>query len=348
MASPDFRTILSDIKKGNFAPVYFLQGDEPYYLDKLTEALENAVVPADERDFNLNVFYGKDNNLEGFITAAQQYPFMADRRLVVMKETQALDRAKDKLEGLTEYFLRPNPQTVMVLVYKGETIAANSKILKAIAKGGGVLFTSKQFRDYQMAPPIREYMRSKRIGIDEKAVSLLVDNLGTSLTKIFGEIDKLIVAGGQDLTTITADLIEKHTGLSKDFNNWELTSALAVKDYVKAMTIVNYFAENPKKNPTVVTTGTLFGFFSKLIMAHFSREKTDSALMAAMGLSNSYALREYKAALRNYNAMQTLNAIHLLRKFDAESKGIGSMQDEYQLLTELIFNIFSNQGQPME
>lgn len=193
-----------------------------------------------------------------------------------------------------------------------------------------------------MAVPIREYCRSKQYSIEEKAVSLLVEFLGFDLSKVFSELDKLAVASGDKAPRITCELIEKNIGISKDFNNFELVKALSYKNYDKCMQIVKYFESNPKQNPTMVTTGTLFSFFSKLIIAHFSTDKSDRGIALATGASNSYALNDYKTALTKYSPRQTLNAIHLLRQFDLQSKGIGSFQNEFALLKELIYNIFTS------
>lgn len=340
-SGPNFRELMTQIKKGEFAPVYILQGEEGYYIDQLVKALENHVVPEEDRDFNATVYYGADAEIANVIASAQQFPVMADRQIVLLKEAQSMYLAKNQLTKLAPYVARPNPTTVLVIVFKGDALPATHALIKKAKEADAVVFTSDKLKDYQLAGPIVDYCAQQKIGIDDKAVQLLCDYIGNPLSKLFGEIDKLIVAGGKDTARITPELIEQNIGISKDFNTFELVNALARKDYPKSMMIVNYFARNPKQNPGVMTVATLFGFFSRLFVACVTRDKTDQSLMTALDLKNTYALRNYRDALRCYNARQVLAAIHAIRAYDAQSKGIGSTQNEYELLKELIFKIFA-------
>lgn len=344
-AASDFRSILTEIRNGKFAPVYILWGEEAYYIDKLTEALEEYVVAEDEKDFNFTVFYGQEADIPSVTAACQQYPFMSDRKIVLLKEAQSMDRAKNKLDSMADYMLKPNTSNVLVITYKcknrDDKLAMTSPFMKNAKKGGAVIFNSPKLYDYQLTAPIKEYCSSKHYVIDDKALTLLVEYIGADLSKIFGEINKLAVASGEKNVKITPELIERNIGISKDFNNFELQNALANKNYDKSMRIVKYFESNPKSNPTAITTGTLFSFYSKLISAHFAGDKSDSAIGAAIGSSNAYQIRDMKAAMMKYSARQALQAIHLLRQFDLQSKGIGSFQNEYSLLRELIYNIFT-------
>lgn len=337
-----FRELMTEIKKGNFAPVYILMGEEDYYLDQLTKALENHVVAEADRDFNSMVFYGADVDVASVIGCAQQYPVMSSLQLVVLKEAQTMYQAKTQLDKLASYVNRPNRQTVLVIVYKGGTLNATSPLLKAAKEKGSVVFVSEKLRDYQLSAPILDYCRSRGVGIDDKAVSLLAEYVGNPLSKLFGEIDKLIVAtGGKE--RITPELIERNIGISKDFNTFELTKALARRDYVKSMQIIDYFSRNPKQNPGVMVVAAVFGFFSKLFVATVTRDKSDASLIAALELKNQYALRDYRDGLQRYNARMALAAVHAIREYDVHSKGIGSTQNEYELLKELVFKIFTAQ-----
>ncbi|MBD5186619.1 MAG: DNA polymerase III subunit delta [Bacteroidales bacterium] len=336
-----FRDLITDIKGKKYSPIYLLSGEENYYLDKLADFLGDNVIPEEDRDFNMITFYGAETDVETVINAAQRYPMMSDRQLVILKEAQAMNRAKNNLDKFIGYIEHYNPSTILVIVFKGESISSTSKLAKSVVKSGGTVFTSPQLRDYELTVPIKDYCTSKKIGIEEKAVEMLKEYLGNDLSKLFGEIDKMIVS--QDASKglkITAELVEKNIGISKEFNNFELTRALSVKDYEKSMRVIDYFARNPNKNPVVVTTGILFGFFSRLVIAHFSKDKSDFALMTALNIKNTYALGEVKQAMKSFNPSQSVNAISLIRKFDRESKGVGSFQNEYALLKELIFNLF--------
>lgn len=339
--STTFRQILTDIGKKNFSPVYILMGEEPFYIDKLVDALENSVVSPDEKDFNYSCFYGQDADISEVLAACQQYPFMSDHRLVILKEAQSMQKAKNRLDAFTEYVSHPNESNVFVIAFKNDNLNATSALMKAASKSGAVVFKSPTLRDYEVAKELKAYCTSKHIGIDDRTAEMLVDYLGVSLSKVFSEVDKLIVAGLGKEGRITPELIERNIGLSKDYNNFELQDALAEKNYDKCLRIVKYFESNPKKNPTTVTTGLLFSFYSKLVCAIFSPDKSDSGLMMAMELKSSYGLKNYKTALSRYNANQAVKAIDFLRQFDIQSKGVGSFQNEYALLRELIFNIFT-------
>ncbi len=340
-AGPSFREVMTDIKKKKFSPVYILMGEETYYIDEICKALENYVVDEADRDFNLITFYGADAEIGKVIGCAQQYPVMAERQLVLLKEAQTMWQAKSQLDKLASYVGRPNPSTVLAVIYKGDALSATSALMKKAKDAECVVFRSDSLRDYQLAAPIADYCNSKGLGIDEKAVTLLCDYIGNPLSKLFGEIDKLIVAAGPDVKIISAELIERNIGISKDFNTYELVRAMARKDYPKAMLIVEYFSRNPKQNPGVMIVATLFGFFSRLFIATVTRDKSDASLVAALDLKNQYALRDYRDGLSRYNARQALAAVHAIREYDTQSKGIGSTQNEYELLKELVFKIFT-------
>ncbi len=340
-AGPSFRDIMTSIKKRQFAPVYILMGEEAYYIDQIAKALENYVVDEADRDFNSIVFYGADAEIGKVIGSAQQYPVMSERQIVMLKEAQSMWNAKNQLDKLASYVANPNPHTVMVVTYKGDSISSTSALIKRAKESDAIVFKSDKLKDYQLAGPIVDYCSSKGISIDEKAISLLCDYIGNPLSKLFGEIDKLIVASSSEMKRITPELIEKNIGISKDFNTFELVKSVARKDYPKSMMIVEYFSHNPKQNPGVMVTATLFNFFSKLFIATITKDKGDASLMQELDLKTPYALKDYRNGLRYYNARMALGAIHALREHDAKSKGIGSTQNEYELLKELIFKIFT-------
>lgn len=316
-------------------------GEEPYYLDKIVEALEKTVVAEEDKDFNQSIFYGAEADLEAVEASVRQYPMMAERRLVILKEAQSLQNAKislDKLAGVVE---KPSESTVFVIVFKGDNLNSTSQLMKATTKSDAIVFKSPLIRDYQLGTPIKEYCNSHNCSIDDKASSLLAEFVGNNLNKLFSEIDKLLVAAGNNTRRITCELIEENIGISKDFNNFELQTALANKNYSKAIQIVEYFKKNHTKHPTIVTTGTIFGFFSKLVIANFAKDQSDSSIIKECELKNSYALKDLRVAQANYNPLQSLKAIGLIREFDSSSKGIDSTQNEYDLLRELIFKLIT-------
>lgn len=338
----NFNSIITDIKQRKFAPVYILMGEEAYYLDKITEALEALVVEEADKDFNFDAFYGAEADIDVVDASARQYPVMAERRLVILKEAQAMQQAKTRLQKLAPYIEKPIHSTVFALIFKGDNLNETSELMKAAKKNKDVVvFKSPLLRDSYLSAPIKEYCQSHRVAIDDKAVALLCEFVGANLSKLFGEIDKLLVAAGKNVNRITSELIERNIGISKDFNNWELVSAMGKKDYKKAMRIIEYFRRNASKNPTVMTTASLFSFFSNLVKAHYAPDKSDQGLMKFVGIKNSYALRDMKTAMANYNPRQSILAISALRNFDCKSKGIGSIQNEFDLLRELIFQLIT-------
>lgn len=338
-----YRDVLDSIKKKQFASVYLLMGEEPYYIDLIVDALEKNVVEEDNKAFDQLVFYAADSDIEVVVASAQQYPVMGDRQLVILKEAQSMNGAKAQLDKMASYVLHPNPKATLVVAYKGDNLNATSALMKAAAKAGDdvVVFKSPKVKDWQLSAPIKEYCRIRKIGIEEQAVEIMIEYIGNSLQKLFGEIDKLIVAAGPGAPRITAAMVEQNIGISKEFNNFELTKVLSQKDYPRTMRILEYFRKNPKNNPSVMTTAVLFKFFSQLVIAHFSQDKTDNGLMAALQLKTPYALKEIRAGLSMYTPRQAVAAVSALRDFDCKSKGIGSYQNEYDLQRELIFKIFT-------
>lgn len=336
-----YRDILGQIRKKELAPFYLLQGEEPYYLDLIADAFENNVIDEDDRDFNLSVLYGADTQLDEITTASKQYPFMADRRLVLVKEMQAMQRGKAELESLAPYVRNPNDSTVLVIVFKGEPLKASSPLIKAAAEGGGVVFTSNRLRDYQLMTPIRDYAASKKIGIDDDAVEMLAAMIGNDLSQLFREIDKMTVAAGSNRNRITSAMIRHLTGMSKEFAPYELAGAVASRDFWKCMVIISQAARNPVKNPALMMIPSIFRLFQNLCIVHRLQDKSEMSISVAVGAKNIYAVRELKDAMSKYSLAQCLRAISAIREFDCNSKGIRSQQKEHELLKELIFRIMS-------
>ena len=335
-----FREIIGEISQGKFAPVYLLMGDEDYYIDRIVDALEATVVPEEEKDFNAATYYGADVDVRQVISRAQQFPLMSERQLVMLKESQAMERAKSKLEQMVPYVKHANETTVLVVTFKGDTLPATSQLVKTIQSEGGIVFKSERLKDYQLQGPLSDYCRTKKVKIDDKSLSLLCEYIGSPLSKLFGEVDKLIVAAGEN-GIITPELIESIIGISKEYNSFELVKQLSLRNYPKSMQIVDHFSRNPKQNPGVMITATLFNYFSKLFIAAISKDKSDAGLMQELDLKNTYSLGDYKNGLRNYKAGAIDAIIHAIRNHDVMSKGVGSTQNEYDLLKELIFKIFT-------
>lgn len=335
--APTFKDIKQQIAASQTAPIYILHGPEGYYVDELVKAFE-ALIPEEARDFNLYVLYATQTTPEQVQEACMRYPMMTDRQVVILKEAQGVKA--DFLDKLTAYAEHPNPQTVLVVAGRGDKVTG-AKFLKAVKASGGVVFETPKLYDNKVGPMIESLVRNEGLTIDQKALAMLIDHVGTDLSRIINEVTKLKTAlpsGG----SITPQVVEKLIGVSKDFNNWELVDAIAVRDTAKIYRIADYFQANPKQNPAIVTGIAIFGFFAKLLLALYAPEKTESGIAGAIGARPySSELKRITAGMRNYNAWQVINAISACRRFDVRAKGIGSRTDEYALLRELLFTILN-------
>lgn len=328
--------IVNEIKQGNIKPIYFLMGEEPYYIDKLTEYIENNILAEEEKGFNQMVLYGKDVSIEDVISNAKRYPMMADRQVVIVKEAQELSRTIEKLESYAE---NPQTTTVLVFAYKYKTLDKRKKVTKMLEKAG-VVFESKKMYDNQVGDWIKRILSGKNYGIEPKAAAMLVEFLGTDLSKISNELDKLMIILPKG-STITPKVIEDNIGISKDYNVFELRKAIGERDQLKAYKIADYFSQNPKDNPLVMTTGLVFGFFSQLLQYHGLKDKNPSNVAKLLKI-NPYFVKDYDIALRNYPMKKVSAIVATLRDIDVKSKGVGvTAIPQSDLLKEMLVKIFN-------
>ena len=328
--------ILRDIRSGNFKPVYFLMGEESYFIDLITDAIIKHALTDDERDFNQTIMYGADvANYGVVVNAAKRYPMMAPRQLVVVKEAQQIPN----IEMLSFYLKQPLNSTVLVINHKHGTVKGK-KILSEIEQVG-VLYESKKLYDNQLPTFINNYVTDSGRTIEPKAMQMLADFIGSDLNRLTSELDKLHISMGEGNKRITPDDVERNVGVSKDFNNFELLNAIVTRNVYKATQIVNYFERNPKSNPMVVTISVLFGFFANLMIAYFATDKSEQGLMQELKLRSTFQARDYITAMRSYNAFKCIDIIALLRLYDARSKGIGATSNttEGEMIRELVFKI---------
>jgi DNA polymerase-3 subunit delta len=328
--------IINDLKAGTIKPIYFLMGEEPYYIDKLTEYIENNILSEDEKGFNQTVIYGRDATIEDIVSNAKRYPMMAERQVVVVREAQELSRTIDKLESYAE---NPQPTTVLVVAYKYKTLDKRKKLVKLIARNG-VLFESKKLYENQVGTWIQRLLQGRGYSIEPKANAMLVEFLGNDLSRISNELDKLqiILPKGH---TITPKDIEYNIGFSKDFNVFELQNAIGSKDQLKAYKIAQYFADNPKDNPLVVTVSLVFGFFVKLLKYHGLKDKDPRAAAPVLGV-NPFFMKDYELAIKNYPMKKVSSIVSSLREIDVKSKGVGANSlSNHDLLKEMLVKIFA-------
>ncbi len=330
-----YESIHSDILQGRFKPVYLLMGEEGYFIDRLTELLEEKVLTDTERDFNMLTFYGVDSDVHNIISAARRYPMMADRQLIVLKEAQNLA----KFEELDFYVKNPMPSTVLVINYRHGTVDKRKAVVKNIDKIG-VVFESRKLYDNQIPPFIISWFREQSVTIDVKSAQMLTDFVGNEISKLIPQLEKLVVSLPAGNKKVTAELVEQNIGISKDFNSFELQKAIIQKDLLTANRIVDHFGRNPKEYPMMATVAVLFNYFSNLLECYWLPQRDEQSVMAALQIRNAFFVRDYMTGLRHYTAGKVMEIISDLRRFDAASKGVDNVSaSQHELLRELVYRI---------
>ena len=327
--------ILKELRAKQYRPVYYLMGEEPYYIDLIADYITDNILTETEKEFNLTVVYGADVDIATVINAAKRYPMMSEHQVVVVKEAQNIRN----MEELSYYLQKPLLSTILVICHKHGVLDRRKKLAAEIEKTG-VLFESKKVKDAQLPAFITSYMKRKGIDVEPKATAMLADFVGPDLSRLTGELEKLIITLPKGHTRVTPEQIEKNIGISKDYNNFELRNALVEKDVLKANKIIKYFEENPKTNPIQMTLSLLFGFFSNLMLAYYAPEKSEQGIANMLGLRTPWQAKDYLAAMRRYNGVKTMQIIGEIRYADAKSKGVGnSSLNDGALLRELVFKI---------
>lgn len=330
----EFDDILAELKNKIYHPIYFLMGEEPFYIDLVTDYISKNILSESEKTFNQLIVYGKDSDIATVINAAKRYPMMANYQVVIVKEAQDIK----KLDDLIYYVEKPLKSTVLVINYKYSSLDKRTKLYKALSEKA-VLLESKKLYENQVPEWIIKYLKKKNINIEIEAAELLKESLGSDLNQISKELDKLLLVIPAGTSLITRLHIEKNIGISKDFNNFELTKAIGQKNVLKSNRIIDYFGKNPKASPYQVTIQVLFGFFNKILIYHFLRDKTKQTIASNLGI-NPYFVNEYELAAKKYSPAKVVQIIADLREFDLKSKGIGnSSVDDGDLLRELIYRI---------
>lgn len=327
-----YEEIIEKLHKGNYDSIYFLMGEEPYYIDQIADYIQQNALDPIAQEFDQTVVYGKDTTMSAVIEMARRFPMMGQRQVVIVKEAQQLD----SFNLLTHYVNQPQPSTILVFCHKYGKVDKRNKAIKDL-DARYTLFESNKIREYQTTGWITNYVKQKQVKIEPDAVNLLAEYLGTDLSKIINELNKLIVAA--EHKTITTELVEQNVGISKEYNVFELQNALIALDVVKANRIVRYFAANPKNNPIVLVLSMLFKFFSNLMIYHYLPDKADYAVASALKVS-PYQVKDYKKASTVFNARKTMNNISYIREAAARFNGVdcAPISDE-DLLKELVFKI---------
>ncbi len=327
--------IMRDVKARNFVPVYYLMGDEDYYIDKLSDAIVDAVLSEEERDFNLDIVYGAETDIDKVIELAHAYPMMAERRVVLVREAQAIR----SLEGLEAYLSHLTPTTVLIFCHKHGRLDARKAAAKALQQVG-IIYESKRLYDNQLPPFIARYFTQHGVDIEPQAIQMLAGHVGSDLSRLTTEMDKLLLALPEGSRVVSTALVEEQTGMSKDFNDFELMAALAQRNIFRANQIVKYYQGNPRSFFIGKTLTNLFTFFSDVMLAYYAPDRTDAAIAAWIGKNEWKVRQDIGPARRNYSGVKVMQILSEIRKTDAWSKGVGGVRTPHEeLLQDLIFFI---------
>lgn len=327
--------ILRELKAKQYRPIYYLMGEESYYIDLIADYIADNVLTESEKEFNQTVIYGSDVDVATVINAAKRYPMMSEHQVVIVKEAQAIRN----IDELSYYLQKPLMSTILVLCHKHGVLDRRKKLAGMVEKTG-ILFESKKLKEAQLPAFISGYLKQRGVDIEPKASAMLAEFVGADLSRLTGELEKLIITLEKGSTRVTPEQIERNIGISKDYNNFELRAALVEKDVLKANKIIKYFEENPKTNPIQATLSLLFGFFSNLMLAYYAPEKSEQGVAAFLGLKTPWQSREYLSAMRRYSGVKVMQIVGEIRYTDARSKGVGnSTTSDGDLLRELVFKI---------
>ena len=332
-----FETIMRDLKARKFMPVYYLMGDEPYYIDQIADYIADHVLQPEERDFNQTILFGSDTTASQIADAARRYPMMSEFQVLIVKEAQNVKNT----EALEKYFKAPLKSTILVMCHKNGTIDGRKKEYVKSIQTAGVLFESKKLRDRDLPVYIESYLQNHQVSIDPKSVQMIADNIGAYLSRLTGELEKLMISLPEQDRRVTPQIVEDQIGISKDFNGFELRDAIVSKNVYKANLIIKYFDENPKAGSIYSFLPMLFNYFQNLMIAYYApNNKSQEAVAEWLELRSPWAAKDYMTGMRNYAGMKVMQIISKMREIDAKSKGLDNPNTPPgELMKELIFYI---------
>nr|WP_314867134.1 DNA polymerase III subunit delta [uncultured Prevotella sp.] len=331
-----FQAIMQDLKNRNFAPFYLLMGEESYYIDTISDYIASHVLLPEECDFNQTICFGSDVTAVQVTDMAKRYPMMAEFQVIIVKEAQNI-RSLGALEG---YLKKPVKSTILVWCHKNGKIDTRKKVI-GLAQAMGIVFESKKLRDYQLPEFIQNYLKSKKATIDPKSCQMIANHIGSDLSRIVSELDKILIYLPNDNRRVTPDIVEKEIGVSKDFNAFELRNAIVSKDIFKANQIIKYFDNNPKAGSLYSFLPLLFSFFQNLMILHYTPNKSSEQDIArALDLNSTWGIKDLITGLKNYSARKTMDIISKIREVDGKSKGLDNpYTGAGELMKELIFYV---------
>ena len=332
-----YEGIMRDLQAGKYLPLYYLMGDEPYYIDKITDYIAEHALQPEERDFNQTVMFGSDVNASQVVDAARRYPMMAERQVLIVKEAQNIKQT----DALEKYFQNPMASTVLVMCHKNGTVDGRKQEYVKAIREAGVLFESKKLKDAQLPSFIENYLQQRNVSIDDKSTQLIAESIGADLSRLSGELEKMIISLPKDNLKVTPEVVEEQIGVSKDFNGFELRDAIVRRDVFKANQIVKYFDNNPKAGSIYSFLPLLFNYFQNLMIAFYSpNRQSQEAVAQWLEMKSPWLAKDYMVGMRNYSAMKVMQIIDKMREIDAKSKGLDNPNTPSgELMKELIFYI---------
>lgn len=330
--------VLKDIKSGKYAPVYFLQGEEPFFIDQISDFIEGNALQPHDRGFNQLVLYGKDVSMMDILNNARRFPMMADRQVVLVKEAQNIfGLGREDIDNqLINYIKNPLPSTILVFAHKYKNLDGRKQLAKELDKAA-VFVKSEKVKDHLLPGWIESYVKSKGHAIDGPTAVFLAEAIGNNLEVICNEIGKILI-NFSGPSSITKDLIQKYVGINKEYNNFELNKAIGVKDVLKVNRIVDYFSQNPKSHPVIVTIALILSYFQKMALVHQNKSASEAELSKILGI-NPYFVKEYKIAANNYRLGKVIDCFSYIREADLRSKGVDSGMEDKEILREMVFKI---------
>lgn len=332
-----YQSIMRDLKAQKYAQVYYLMGDESYYIDQISDYIAEHALQPEERDFNQTILFGNDVSAAEIADTARRYPMMADRQVVIVKEAQNIKNT----DALEKYMKQPMPSTILVICHKnGKVDGRKREYVKAIQQAG-VLFESAKLKERELPQFIESHLKEHQVASDPKSVALIAEAIGADLSRLIGELNKLMIALPDDNRRITPQMVEDQIGVSKDFNGFELRDALVNRNIFKANQIINYFDKNPKAGSIYSMLPLVFNYFQNLMIAYYCPERQSQEMVAKwLDMKSPWAAKDYMTGMRNYTAGKVLQIIRKLREIDAKSKGIDNPNTPpEELMKELIFYI---------
>lgn len=337
MAGITYEGILKEIASKKLRPVYYLMGEESYYTDQLASRFASDVLDEMEQEFNQTIIYAQDTNLRNIISLAKRYPMMAEHQVIIVKEAQNL---KNEIDELSLYLQKPQPSTVLVFCHKNGSLDKRKKVTGDIERAGGAVFESKKIKEELLPYFISNHVKNNGLSIDDKATMMLVECVGSDLNRMASELEKLYINIPKDQKMITPDMVEEYTGISKDYNVFELKNALIVKDVEKANRIAKYMEGNPKTFPLQLVLPMLFSYFANLMLAYYAPQRTPQGIADYLDAKSTWGMNDYINGMRNYRAFKVMEIISEIRRYDGMSKGVGATSNMTNgLLRELIYYI---------